>query len=237
MIPRKDFSQVQFGYMQLKELTDKEPSDILMTFIAQRHKFKNTIEKPLKSDIYVLFVHCLSKICNAQFDQSKLDILMTVCRSPFVDNLQKYILDLPYVRITERRENCQYWNNTDEFWIHMMKFYDTVMDLSPNTAYECFRKLLDVTKLVLEGLQEHQKERFPEDFLNTFDSIQYKMDIIIEDISNKLVCDYVHNSIEMCFRILQCFRKRKWKIEKASTRKRRSRMTLKRSVSSPALKN
>jgi hypothetical protein len=173
--------QFKFEFMQLTELKDKESFDILMLFLSQTNKFTNTIQNQLKPDINVLFVHCLAKMCDATFDESKLKLLNAVCQSPFMENFQKYIMALPYMQTTERKDNPLYWNDPQEFWSNVFKFFNSVMEDSPDTAYKCLTELIDIIKFVLDGLKERQNENFPESLLNAFETMRLKFKVLSEE--------------------------------------------------------
>ncbi|XP_077298494.1 NFX1-type zinc finger-containing protein 1-like [Arctopsyche grandis] len=186
---KRDFSEVTIGYRELLELSEKDGTEILLRFTQQNLKFANTLRKSaeaLKPDLIVLFMKCVSKVCEVAFDESKSSILGKISQSEFMATLERYFLDLPYVKINDKQSNSLFWYDCDDFWINVFKFYNCVISLMPSIALDTLPRLVDVNKLTIQGLRDHQKERFQDELLENFDDIQIRLVLLKEEAAAKL---------------------------------------------------
>lgn len=189
---KRDLCGVTIGYKELLDLSTKDGLEILLRFTHQNKKFANTLQKSaevLKPDLIVLFMKCVSKICDVAFDQSKSSILGKISQSEFIAALERYFLDLPYVKINDKQFNRLFWYDCDDFWNNVFKFYNCVISIMPSIALDTLPRLVDVNKMTIQGLRDHQKERFQDEMLETFDDIQIRLVLLKEEAAAKLVFD------------------------------------------------
>ncbi|XP_077298367.1 NFX1-type zinc finger-containing protein 1-like [Arctopsyche grandis] len=180
-----DMSHITFGFKQLLEMSSQDGSEILMVFSRQNKKFTNTLTKDFSPDNIVLFMNCLSKVCIVNFNESKANIMTKVCQSNFLESFEKYILNLPYVKMNEKKMNKLFWDDYNGFWKNVFTFYNCVITLMPNIALDTLTKLVDYSKVILQGLQDRQKLRFEDGLQQSLTDIQTRMTLTKEELSER----------------------------------------------------
>lgn len=178
---------VSFGSKQLVDLSSKDGSEILIAFSQQKKKFNGILATRIKPDNIVLFMKCISKVCNVAFNESKTSILTRVCQSNLVSTLEQYFLSLPYAKANNKQYNKLFWNNCDDFWKNVFTFYNCVIALKPCLFLDTVLRLIDVNKMVLHDLEENQKVFCSLELLQILTNIKMRLDVNKEEIAAKLV--------------------------------------------------
>ncbi|XP_077298497.1 NFX1-type zinc finger-containing protein 1-like [Arctopsyche grandis] len=178
---------VSFGYKQLLDLSSKDGSEILLAFSQQKKRFDGTLTTSIKPDNIVLFMKCISKVCNVAFNESKTSILAKVCQSNLVSTLEQYFLTLPYAKANDKQYNKLFWNNCDDFWKNVFTFYNCVLALMPSLFLDTVPRLIDVNKMTLNGLEENQKVFCSKELLQILADVKMRLNVIKEELAAKLI--------------------------------------------------
>ncbi|XP_050350709.1 NFX1-type zinc finger-containing protein 1-like [Nymphalis io] len=152
------------GFLTLEALVKSDVKDILTNLNDKKEGFSNLLQSPIeRPDVYVLVMELLTKICESSFHQLKLTVLLDVCNSQFIANLQNYLLNLPYAE--KKSTNNKYWKNEIEFWKNFITFCESIIALSPSTALIKCRSLIEgSSKCCLDGLRDRHNFTLPEEY-------------------------------------------------------------------------
>jgi hypothetical protein len=142
------------GFKALEEMSLVDTRDILAKINQKNDSFMNRIKSSIEdTDVFVIIVEILAKICNSSFDELKLRLLLEVCNSPFILNLRNCLMELPYDR--PRHNNRKYWNDPNKFWNNFIIFGECIFNMAPSVALQKCRTLLEgASKCCLEGMRE-----------------------------------------------------------------------------------
>ncbi|CAH2096329.1 unnamed protein product [Euphydryas editha] len=151
------------GFLTLEALAKSDLKDLHTNINDKKEAFFHLLESPIdRPDVYVLVMELLSKICESSFDQLKLNLLLEICNSQFITNLRNYLMDLPYTET--KSKNNKYWKNEVEFWKNFIRFCECIILMSPQTALNKCRSLIEGTsKLCLEELTTRHNFVLPEE--------------------------------------------------------------------------
>jgi len=130
------------GYMQLEKLAGEEPSEIVSVLTNSRVGFETLVKQPLRSDLLILIVRILSKLCKAEFEENKVAVLSCACVHEFLDQLSKHIAVIP-LEVNKGRKD-----NVGSFLDDLMTFLETVINLLPSKAVEGFENVF----MMMDGL-------------------------------------------------------------------------------------
>lgn len=179
------------GFLMLQELANSDTTEILANLNKKKQSFSELLQSPIqRPDMFVLILKLMSNICKSSFDQIKLKFLLEICNSQFIIHLRTYLMDLPYAEAEDKAKNQLYWNNENEFWANFITFCDSIILLSPSTALNKCRSLIEATsKSSLEGLKERHHFELQQD-----DSVKLdKLRNILTFRENENVRNYKHN--------------------------------------------
>lgn len=144
------------GFRALDEMAKADKEDVIPQLSQKKVLFFELIDRinsENNADLFVLIMQILSKVCQSSFDELKLQFLLEICNSEFIAKLRNYLMDLPYA--TVKAKNNLYWNNQQGFWTNFIIFCESIINVSPSTALNKCRSLIDGTsKCCLEGLTE-----------------------------------------------------------------------------------
>ncbi|XP_069677368.1 NFX1-type zinc finger-containing protein 1-like [Periplaneta americana] len=130
------------GYKQLENLAEQEACDIVVVLANSRSGFESLLKQQLRPDLLVLIVKVLSKLCRAEFEETKVGILSYACRSDFLDQLSKHIALLPLESNKKRKENI------GSFLEDTLTFMEAGMNLLPSVAAESFEKVFMIMTMM-----------------------------------------------------------------------------------------
>ncbi|XP_038210049.1 NFX1-type zinc finger-containing protein 1-like [Zerene cesonia] len=156
------------GILTLMKLSEYDGNDILSEINSKREAFCNFLKMPSdRLDVYSLILSISAKICQSRFDQLKLELLLEICNSGFIQNLVLYLLNLPY---TENKEqNSLYWKHQTTFWKNLILTLECIIAISPSTATNKCRSLIEsASKCCLEALKEKHNYELPEEDVKKF---------------------------------------------------------------------
>ncbi|XP_047991491.1 NFX1-type zinc finger-containing protein 1-like [Leguminivora glycinivorella] len=153
----------------LEEISRSESVIIIEKINRQKEGFKKLIDSPpdyRNRDVFALVFELVTNVWKSSFEESKKLLLLEICNSKFIDNLQLYLMQLPYIE--SRRDklfNKHYWMKEKEFWSNFMTFCECVINVSPATAVRKCGALIEATsKSCLEGLKEKHDFELPEEY-------------------------------------------------------------------------
>lgn len=166
------FHRNYMGFLTLEALANSDITNILSNLSQKKQAFFELLHSPLQClDMFVLILKVISNICKTSLDQIKLKFLLEICNSQFILHLQGYLMNLPYVE--DKAKNQLYWNNEIEFWANFITFCDCIIQLSPSTALNKCRVLIDIaSKCCLEGLKERHNFQLQDDYSDKLNKLR-----------------------------------------------------------------
>ncbi|KAF9797452.1 hypothetical protein SFRURICE_005928, partial [Spodoptera frugiperda] len=163
------------GFRALQEIADAEEKDVLQKINERREAFMNIVNAPIeKHDVFVLLVGILSKVTQSPFVELKSKLILDICNSDFINQLQTYLVGLPFV--LNKTPNNLYWNDQSQFWKNLITFCGDIVDTSPATAIRKFKALVEgVMKMCLGTLRDKHGFVLSEDCVTKLEEICQKM--------------------------------------------------------------
>lgn len=180
-----EVKRFQFGFKKLEELASKEPDAIIISLASERIGFEHLLEGKLSGDYIVLVLKVLSKMCDSNFNENKALILAMATKVSFIDNLINYLLQLMMQDEQEKRRNLHFWRNVDEFFSNFTKYCQTIIEKVPNIACEGLPKLLKAVNIMTPTFEIQHDVVIPEKIKQSFEDIQHKLDLIVENYNTK----------------------------------------------------
>lgn len=180
------------GFKRLLDMSLLKPP-VLTLEISHRPGFWNLFEQDdLKGDFIVLIMRILANVYKdiEPNDKSKTATLLKtrVLKSSFLDKLKKYLIDLPSVRVVEKKMNAQLWDDVEGFYILVLELCKGINRFAGNsTDYnDVLHDLLEALEVSALGVREEHSERFSSDLFEGINSL--KLDTVDED--DNWVCNY-----------------------------------------------
>ncbi|XP_063384092.1 NFX1-type zinc finger-containing protein 1-like isoform X2 [Cydia fagiglandana] len=157
------------GFKMLEEISRSECTTIIEKINQQKKCFMHLLNTPVdkqKNDVFALVLELVTNVWNSSFEESKKLLLLEICNTKFIDHLQLYLMQLPYTMSAEDKFfNKYYWSKEKEFWSYFISFCECLVTVSPSTAVQKCRALIEATsKSCLEGLKEKQGFELPEEY-------------------------------------------------------------------------
>ncbi|XP_050665918.1 NFX1-type zinc finger-containing protein 1-like [Leptidea sinapis] len=152
------------SFVKLQSLVDADISDIFIEIAHSKRQFMELLHLAKeKHDVNVLILQLMCKVAQSTMDQLKLQLILEICNSSFIQDFSMYLLNLPYAQ--NKGKNHLYWSNPNQFWENFLNFFECVRNLSPSTAYTKCRPLIEnISKCCLEVLRETQGLALPDEF-------------------------------------------------------------------------
>ncbi|KOB69567.1 putative NFX1-type zinc finger-containing protein 1 [Operophtera brumata] len=173
------------GFKRLLDMSLLKPP-VLTLEISHRPGFWNLFEQDdLKGDVIVLLMRILANVYKEiePNDKSKIATLLKtrVLKSSFLDKLKKYLVDLPSVRVVEKKMNAQLWDDVEGFYILVLELCKGINRFGGNsTEYnDVLHELLEALEVSALGVREEHSERFSSDLFDGINSL--KLDTVDED--------------------------------------------------------
>lgn len=173
------------GFKRLLEMSLLKPP-VLTLEISHRPGFWNLFDQDdLKGDFIVLIMRILANVYKEiePNDKSNIATLLKtrVLKSSFLEKLKKYLIDLPSVRVVEKKHNAQLWDDIEGFYFLVLELCKGIKRFGGNnTDYnDVLHDLLEALEVSAVGVREEHSERFSSDL---FDGINLlKLDTIDDD--------------------------------------------------------
>ncbi|XP_044753526.1 NFX1-type zinc finger-containing protein 1-like isoform X3 [Coccinella septempunctata] len=150
--PQRNRYTPNFSFKYLESLLEKPLEEVIQK-LSQNKDFFDYIGQKLTSDTIVLIVKHLSRFCDCQFTNLRINILQTSLTSGFVDNLQLYISNIAFQSTGEKKLNSYYWKDPDSFWQNFLKFCTTSMNESPHFFIDNLLKLVKSSLLNIREIE------------------------------------------------------------------------------------
>lgn len=160
----------KLGFLSLKDLSIKEPMEILQN-ISSSCGFEDLItSSPIKSDFMVLIMKIICKACSTEFSELKKRIIILACNEIFLNELVKFMTNLPLE--TSEHNNAR----VKPFFENVVMFCQVVIELMPNLAIEKLRRILIITEMNVEACSKYLNIVIDQTFVE-------KMKLIIGDLN------------------------------------------------------
>ncbi|CAG4956216.1 unnamed protein product [Colias eurytheme] len=160
------------GMLTLIKLSKCEGNEILAEINAKKEAFNNIIQKPPdRLDVYSLILLISAKVSQSRLEQLKLELLLEICNSGFMQNLVLYLLNLPYS--DNKKQNSLYWEDQTAFWKNLLLTLECIIVISPSTAVNKCRPLIEsASKCCLDALKEKHNYELPEEYAKKFQMLR-----------------------------------------------------------------
>ncbi|XP_061715963.1 NFX1-type zinc finger-containing protein 1-like isoform X1 [Cydia pomonella] len=164
----------------LAEISRSESVIILEKINRQKESFKKLIDSPpddRNRDVFALVFELVTNVWKSSFEESKKLLLLEICNSKFIDNLQLYLMQLPYTESrSDKLFNKHYWTKEKEFWNKFMTFCECLINVSPSTAVRKCGALIEATsKSCLDGLKEKHDFELPEEYTTRMTNVRDRL--------------------------------------------------------------
>lgn len=179
--PKTQYSEKKpIGFKRLLDISLLQPP-LLTLEVAHRPGFWNLLDTELKGDFIVLIVKVLSQIYKSLEPCEKSRIATQLKtkfeKSLFLNTLREFLIDLPQVRIVEKRMNSQLWDDVKTFYNNVVSLCEGIVDYGENSP-EFLRQiydLLEITETSAVGVREEHTETFSNDLFIRIHQLQSKI--------------------------------------------------------------
>ncbi|XP_046988818.1 NFX1-type zinc finger-containing protein 1-like [Schistocerca americana] len=179
---QKSFTSIKgTGYKFLENLIDKDPIDVVVKLASSKTGFDEMLKKKMSPDLIHLTIRILAeKVCAAGFQHNKTTVLIIACQPYFLNQLEGQINKIPTEQQSRKSKILPFLEN-------LLIFYETVLNVLPQTACEKFNNLFIMTELSIEGAKRYQN-------INC-DDIKKKLEDVIAQLKSKRE-EYEHSPIK-----------------------------------------
>uniref|UniRef100_A0A6P7GWQ8 Uncharacterized protein LOC114343863 n=1 Tax=Diabrotica virgifera virgifera TaxID=50390 RepID=A0A6P7GWQ8_DIAVI len=187
----------QMGFKALEELIDNDNiEEIILDLNDGKKGFKTLLGSTLSTDMIVLVVKLLAKICDSAFNASKTSILQFAIESDFSKQVTSFVTGLAIQDSKDKMHNKYFWKDIDDFWNNIIKISEHYNDLLPSSSCDFTVKLLKSVKFNIPPIEEIHS-------IHISDGIKNKR--IQFDFSKKNKKFEFENSKRFMFGSLLCF--------------------------------
>lgn len=138
-----------FGYRQLEELCNKDPTDMIFVMSNKTNGFMDLFKQNKGPDWLFLLMKVSAKICSTEFIQSKTTLLIELICNQFFEHLKSYILNTPTDKNPVR---C---NNMNDFFNDCLIVFQSITVLFPKTAVERLKEIVVSSNIALTGIKSY----------------------------------------------------------------------------------
>ncbi|XP_050443204.1 NFX1-type zinc finger-containing protein 1-like [Adelges cooleyi] len=135
-----------FGFKHLEELSEKDPSEIVVVMCNSSNGFMDLFQLDKEPDWLFLIMKVTAKICSTEFEYNKQAMLIKIISSNFIDHLKAYILTTP----TDKNRNRI--KNINNFFSNCLTVFQSITKLFPKTAVERLKDLVLSSNIALSGI-------------------------------------------------------------------------------------
>ncbi|XP_050506349.1 NFX1-type zinc finger-containing protein 1-like isoform X2 [Diabrotica virgifera virgifera] len=169
----------QMGFKALEELIDNDNiEEIILDLNDGKKGFKTLLGSTLSTDMIVLVVKLLAKICDSAFNASKTSILQFAIESDFSKQVTSFVTGLAIQDSKDKMHNKYFWKDIDDFWNNIIKISEHYNDLLPSSSCDFTVKLLKSVKFNIPPIEEIHS-------IHISDGIKNKVDSILEVTETK----------------------------------------------------
>lgn len=179
------------GFKTLQDISQSDSVDIIERINQHKRQFTCLLQSPVdkkKQDVFALVLELITNVWKSTFEESKKLLLLEICNSKFVENLQLYLMQLPYATSRDDKYfNKYYWTQEIHFWTNFMNFCEFIINVSPSTAVRKCGSLIDgSTKVCLEGLKEKHGFQLPEEYESRITKIRNSLKTCDDEVRTYL---------------------------------------------------
>lgn len=166
------------GYKRLLDMSLLKPP-VLTLEISHRPGFWNLFDQDdLKGDFIVLIMRILANVYKEiePNDKSKIATLLKtkVLKSSFLEKLKKYLIDLPSVRVVDKKMNVQLWDDVEGFYLLVLELCKGIRRFAgSSTDYnDLLHDMLEALEVSAVGVREEHSERFGSELFEGISSLK-----------------------------------------------------------------
>lgn len=176
------------GFKRLLEMSLLKPP-VLTLEISHRPGFWNLFDQDdLKGDFIVLIMRILANVYKEiePNDKSKIGTLLKtrVLKSSFLEKLKKFLIDLPSVRIVEKKLSSQLWDDVEGFYMLVLELCKGIKRQfgGSNTDYnDVLYDLLEALQESAMGVNQKHSERYSSYLKDGIHSLMLELEDIDDD--------------------------------------------------------
>lgn len=174
------------AFKHLEALCKKEPEEVIVELANDRNGFFRRIEDNLSGDYIVLIVRVLEKMCSSAFNSNKTLVITEVAKESFMEQLKKFVLEVPLHNVIDKKRNKFFWYNIDQFWRDLHILCNTILELIPTTAIEVLPKLVTAVQMAVISIEKLHNVQISDDIKQNYEILQEKILITTEEIEKKV---------------------------------------------------
>lgn len=171
------------GFKKLEEIYVKDSDEIICILEKQELGFDKMLQNEMTPDKIILIMRLVKKLCGSAFKENTGKILALLCCKQFLDQLKSYIQDINIQDSHDKYKNKYFWNDPEQFWESILIFFETLINVRPNTACDCLPKLIKVTVNTIQMFEQPVSEKIKE----KMEDIQTKLIMCQEEREKKTV--------------------------------------------------
>lgn len=173
------------AFKRLEALCKKEPEEVIVELANDRNGFFTKIEDTLSGDYIVLIVRVLEKMCSSAFNSNKTMVIIKVAKESFMEQLKKFVLEVPLHNAIDKNRNKYFWDNIDQFWRDLYVLCNTILELIPTTAIEVLPKMVTAVQMTVINIQNLHHVNISDGIKENYETLQEKIIITTEEIEKK----------------------------------------------------
>lgn len=161
------------GFRFVQQLIENNDLEIVIqTLLSDKQGFKEALtNQDMNGDFLLLLLTLFLKITETSFLESRLKIFDMVFRdSTYIDQLRKFIQDIPNHDTRDKQRNKYFWDDPDSLWYNILKLSKSIM-CTPALASEVLPKLLKGILRVIPDIQEEHRISISEEIINGFEEL------------------------------------------------------------------
>ncbi|GLH02045.1 Regulator of nonsense transcripts 1 homolog [Gryllus bimaculatus] len=191
----------QLGFRRLQDLCNNTPTEIVTFLINPTSGFEELLNTDLRPDLLILIVKVLAKACSCDFAFNKNALLTKTCQSRFLENIKKHLCDMPIEESTERKHGM------GAFISDLLVYYETILNVLPNTASDKFKNLFITTNITLKSVEDYHRIILTEQ-IEQFSKLNKQLMGMIEERQTKNIAEISKNELQKFSRPPDDFREK-----------------------------
>ncbi|CAG9786568.1 unnamed protein product [Diatraea saccharalis] len=172
------------GFKRLLDISSLE-GPILILEVSHRPGFWMLLDSQLKGDFIVIIVKVLANIYNSvqPGEKSRITNLLKTQfeRSNFLNTMKEFLINLPSVRVVEKKMNSKLWDDAEAFFSNVVYLCEGIVNYDTNNIELLIKicELLDVTETSAIGVKEEHTETFNDKLFIRIHNLHNKINNII----------------------------------------------------------
>ncbi|KAF5286003.1 hypothetical protein FQR65_LT13000 [Abscondita terminalis] len=192
---KQHFSEMVYKFKKLEELSNKEPTAIVLDITAHENAFENLIKSELSNDAIVLLVKTLANVCLADIVKNKVSVMNLACKDTFHESIKKFVFYLILHSHTDRK-NSYFWKDPEKFFKNLATLFQSLLECMPSRACEVLPKTIKACTVSLKSLSGDDFDTKP--IIDLFEKLEsnielHKLSIVNSTKNNEKEYDEVNN--------------------------------------------